>query len=134
MDDSSDMRFLLGSYVCGEQPGSFEWRDGPLTHAVRTGQWLLLEDIDAALGGQDDAEQPIVLQARDEHQGELFFNEFVDIVSPCKVKQKSGNSGRNPDSSNISDTDRASGAGCCRQLHTNLPCFVQASFLKFATS
>ena len=48
MDDSSDMRFLLGSYVCGEQPGSFEWRDGPLTHAVRTGQWLLLEDIDAA--------------------------------------------------------------------------------------
>ena len=35
-----------------------------------------------ALGGQDDAEQPIVLQARDEHQGELFFNEFVDIVSP----------------------------------------------------
>jgi len=48
MDDSSDMRFLLGSYVCGEKPGSFEWRDGPLTHAVRTGQWLLLEDIDAA--------------------------------------------------------------------------------------
>merc|ERR1719460_2917502 len=28
MDDSSDMRFLLGSYVCGETPGSFEWRDG----------------------------------------------------------------------------------------------------------
>lgn len=39
---------MTGAYTSGEKPGSFEWRSGVLTTAVREGKWVLVEDIDKA--------------------------------------------------------------------------------------
>ena len=32
--------------MCTETPGELAWEDGPMLKAMRTGQWLLLEDVD----------------------------------------------------------------------------------------
>ena len=39
---------MLGIYVCTETPGEFKWQPGTLTKAVKSGSWLILEDIDSA--------------------------------------------------------------------------------------
>ncbi|GKY98789.1 hypothetical protein MPSEU_000835100 [Mayamaea pseudoterrestris] len=46
VDDETDTKTLIGSYTTSDIPGEFEWRPGALTIAVRTGQWVLMEDID----------------------------------------------------------------------------------------
>ncbi|GCA65529.1 midasin, partial [Kipferlia bialata] len=38
----------VGCYVCDDVPGQFKWQDGPLTRAVREGEWVLFEDVDMA--------------------------------------------------------------------------------------
>ena len=43
-----DSRTLIGGYVCGKEPGEFEWRNGILSDALVRGEWLLVEDIDRA--------------------------------------------------------------------------------------
>lgn len=48
LGDQTDAKILLGTYTSGPKPGSFEWRAGVLTTAVREGKWLLIEDIDRA--------------------------------------------------------------------------------------
>ena len=48
LDDLSDSKTLLGSYVCAEAPGEFVWQPGVVTQAVTQGRWLLLEDVDVA--------------------------------------------------------------------------------------
>lgn len=48
LGDQTDAKILLGTYTSGPKPGSFEWREGVLTTAVREGKWLLIEDIDRA--------------------------------------------------------------------------------------
>lgn len=48
LGDQTDAKVLLGTYTSGSTPGSFEWRAGVLTTAVREGKWLLIEDIDRA--------------------------------------------------------------------------------------
>ncbi|KAL3632042.1 hypothetical protein CASFOL_025026 [Castilleja foliolosa] len=48
MDEQIDGKTLLGSYVCGEQPGEFRWQPGSLTQAVLNGFWVVFEDIDKA--------------------------------------------------------------------------------------
>ncbi len=46
-DTSVDARSLLGSYVQSTRsPGIFEWREGVLVRAMRTGRWVILQDID----------------------------------------------------------------------------------------
>src|SRR6266404_4067903 len=46
-DTSMDARSLLGSYVHSTRsPGSFEWREGVLVRAMRTGRWVLFQDVD----------------------------------------------------------------------------------------
>ncbi|CCA66844.1 related to midasin (AAA ATPase) [Serendipita indica DSM 11827] len=48
-DTSLDSRSLLGSYVSSAKtPGVFEWRDGAIIQAMRTGRVLVLENIDRA--------------------------------------------------------------------------------------
>ncbi|XP_074310138.1 midasin-like [Silene latifolia] len=39
---------LIGSYVCTELPGEFRWQPGPLTQAIKTGLWVVFENIDQA--------------------------------------------------------------------------------------
>lgn len=44
----TDAKLLIGMYTSGDKPGSFQWRSGVLTTAVREGKWVLVEDIDQA--------------------------------------------------------------------------------------
>ena len=46
LDDQTDSKSLLGTYVATDIPGKFEWKAGALTHAVRAGRWVLMEDVD----------------------------------------------------------------------------------------
>jgi midasin len=46
--DSMDCKALLGNYVCAEQVGIFEWREGPLSSIVRHGGILILENFQDA--------------------------------------------------------------------------------------
>ncbi|ANB14893.1 AAA family ATPase midasin [Sugiyamaella lignohabitans] len=48
LGDQTDAKLLVGTYSTGEKPGSFEWRPGVLSVAVREGRWVLIEDIDKA--------------------------------------------------------------------------------------
>ncbi|ABN66318.2 large protein with a conserved N-terminal domain, a central AAA ATPase domain composed of 6 tandem AAA protomers, and a C-terminal M-domain midas sequence motif-containing protein [Scheffersomyces stipitis CBS 6054] len=48
LGEQTDAKLLLGTYSSGEKPGTFEWRSGVLTSAVREGKWVLIEDIDKA--------------------------------------------------------------------------------------
>jgi midasin (ATPase involved in ribosome maturation) len=48
LDDVTDGKMLLGSFVCTETPGEFAWRPGPVTEAALKGSWLLVEDADRA--------------------------------------------------------------------------------------
>lgn len=46
-DTSMDARSLLGSYVHSTRsPGTFEWREGVLVRAMRTGRWVVFQDVD----------------------------------------------------------------------------------------
>ncbi|CAO1615519.1 unnamed protein product [Jaminaea pallidilutea] len=46
---SFDAKSLIGSYTSSPRnPGTFEWVEGALTRAVRSGKWLVLKDIDKA--------------------------------------------------------------------------------------
>lgn len=48
LGEQTDAKLLIGTYTSGEKPGSFEWRSGVLTTAVKQGRWVLIEDIDKA--------------------------------------------------------------------------------------
>lgn len=48
LDDQTDSKTLLGSYVCTEVPGEFRWQAGALTQAVAKGIWVVFEDVDCA--------------------------------------------------------------------------------------
>ncbi|SCU86226.1 LANO_0C07162g1_1 [Lachancea nothofagi CBS 11611] len=48
LGEQTDAKLLLGTYTSGEKPGTFEWRAGVLTTAVKQGRWVLIEDIDKA--------------------------------------------------------------------------------------
>ncbi|GAV53771.1 hypothetical protein ZYGR_0AK02730 [Zygosaccharomyces rouxii] len=48
LGDQTDAKLLIGTYTSGEKPGTFEWRPGVLTTAVKQGRWVLIEDIDKA--------------------------------------------------------------------------------------
>ncbi|WCJ27054.1 Midasin [Euphorbia peplus] len=48
MDEQIDGKTLMGTYVCGEQPGEFRWQPGSLIQAVLNGYWVVFEDIDKA--------------------------------------------------------------------------------------
>ncbi|KAK0711033.1 hypothetical protein B0H67DRAFT_491651 [Lasiosphaeris hirsuta] len=48
LNEQTDTKMLLGLYTSGTKPGSFQWRHGVLTTAVREGRWVLIEDLDRA--------------------------------------------------------------------------------------
>ncbi|KAK5664014.1 hypothetical protein OQA88_228 [Cercophora sp. LCS_1] len=48
LNEQTDAKMLLGLYTTGSRPGSFEWRAGVLTTAVKEGRWVLIEDLDRA--------------------------------------------------------------------------------------
>ncbi|CAB4255465.1 similar to Saccharomyces cerevisiae YLR106C MDN1 Huge dynein-related AAA-type ATPase (midasin), forms extended pre-60S particle with the Rix1 complex (Rix1p-Ipi1p-Ipi3p) [Maudiozyma barnettii] len=48
LGEQTDAKLLIGTYTSGDKPGTFEWRSGVLTTAVKEGRWVLIEDIDKA--------------------------------------------------------------------------------------
>lgn len=48
LNEQTDVKSLIGIYTTGETPGSFIWKPGVLTTAVREGRWVLIEDLDRA--------------------------------------------------------------------------------------
>ncbi|KAG7785456.1 hypothetical protein KL945_003753 [Ogataea haglerorum] len=48
LNQQTDPKLLLGTYSSGAKPGTFEWKNGVLTTAVKEGRWVLVEDIDKA--------------------------------------------------------------------------------------
>ncbi|KAI1094590.1 P-loop containing nucleoside triphosphate hydrolase protein, partial [Rostrohypoxylon terebratum] len=48
LNEQTDAKMLVGLYSTGSKPGSFSWRPGVLTTAVREGRWVLIEDLDRA--------------------------------------------------------------------------------------
>lgn len=46
VDEETDSKTLIGSYTTTDIPGEFTWRPGALTQAVRSGKWVLMEDVD----------------------------------------------------------------------------------------
>ncbi|KAK1769134.1 hypothetical protein QBC33DRAFT_532375 [Phialemonium atrogriseum] len=48
LNDQTDAKMLLGLYTTDSKPGSFQWRPGVLTTAVKEGRWVLIEDLDRA--------------------------------------------------------------------------------------
>lgn len=48
LNEQSDAKLLIGMYATGAKPGTFSWRPGVLTTAVREGRWVFIEDLDRA--------------------------------------------------------------------------------------
>ncbi|KAJ2895800.1 hypothetical protein MKZ38_006154 [Zalerion maritima] len=48
LNEQTDAKMLIGLYTTDKKPGSFTWRPGVLTTAVREGRWVLIEDLDRA--------------------------------------------------------------------------------------
>lgn len=48
LDEQTDSKTLVGSYVCTEKPGEFMWQPGPVTLAVTQGSWLVFENLNMA--------------------------------------------------------------------------------------
>ncbi|KAI9815509.1 MAG: hypothetical protein M1827_002643 [Pycnora praestabilis] len=48
LNEQTDAKLLLGMYTTTSTPGSFTWKPGVLTTAVREGRWVLIEDLDRA--------------------------------------------------------------------------------------
>lgn len=48
LNEQTDAKMLIGLYSTDSRPGSFSWRPGVLTTAVKEGRWVLIEDLDRA--------------------------------------------------------------------------------------
>lgn len=48
LNEQTDAKMLIGLYSTDVKPGSFQWRPGVLTTAVKEGRWVLVEDLDRA--------------------------------------------------------------------------------------
>ena len=48
LNEQTDAKMLIGMYASGSTPGTFTWRAGVLTTAVREGRWVFIEDLDRA--------------------------------------------------------------------------------------
>ncbi|KFY35146.1 hypothetical protein V494_06163 [Pseudogymnoascus sp. VKM F-4513 (FW-928)] len=48
LNEQTDAKMLIGMYATDTTPGSFTWRAGVLTTAIREGRWVFIEDLDRA--------------------------------------------------------------------------------------
>jgi len=48
LNEQTDAKMLIGMYATDSTPGSFTWRPGVLTTAIREGRWVFIEDLDRA--------------------------------------------------------------------------------------
>jgi len=48
LDENTDIKSLMGNYICTERIGEFKWVDGPITSAYKDGLILFLENLHLA--------------------------------------------------------------------------------------
>lgn len=72
--DQIDSKLIVGSYVCTDIPGQFDWQPGPLTQAMAYGSWIVFEDIDTA-----PSEMAQVIHS-------VIENGNLSCVSSCPIK------------------------------------------------
>lgn len=48
LDENTDIKSLMGNYICTEKIGDFKWVDGPITSCYKNGHILLLENLHLA--------------------------------------------------------------------------------------
>ncbi|OBA25050.1 P-loop containing nucleoside triphosphate hydrolase protein, partial [Hanseniaspora valbyensis NRRL Y-1626] len=48
LGEQTDAKLLLGTYTSGSKPGTFEWKNGVLTTAIKEGKLVIVEDINKA--------------------------------------------------------------------------------------
>lgn len=77
LSDQTDMMDLLGANLPSPDgdAGEFVWSDGPLLQAMKTGSWVLLDELN--LAGQSILEG---LNALLDHRGEVFVPELNTVV------------------------------------------------------
>jgi midasin len=46
VNEQTDFKTLLGSYICSDVPGEFIWQSGIVTQAVTKGFWVVIENIE----------------------------------------------------------------------------------------
>lgn len=94
LTDQTDAKLLLGTYVT-TTPGSFTWRSGILTTAVREGKWIVIEDIERA--GNDVLSvllpvlegRPLKLNGREDVEmgkgGQIIATTRYDSLTPTLI-------------------------------------------------
>ncbi|KAL8274975.1 hypothetical protein Esti_001031 [Eimeria stiedai] len=45
LDQQTEAKSLVGSWVCGRRAGDFEWQEGILSRCVREGRWVVIEQL-----------------------------------------------------------------------------------------
>ncbi|KAL8429966.1 hypothetical protein ACSSS7_006238 [Eimeria intestinalis] len=45
LDQQTEAKSLVGSWVCGRRAGEFEWQEGILLRCVREGRWVVIEQL-----------------------------------------------------------------------------------------
>lgn len=78
LNEQSDAKLLVGMYATGTTPGSFSWRPGVLTTAVREGRWIFIEDLDRAPTGVISTLLPLI------ERGELLIPSRGEIVKAAR--------------------------------------------------
>ncbi|KAI9678963.1 MAG: hypothetical protein M1829_001948 [Trizodia sp. TS-e1964] len=78
LNEQTDAKLLLGLYTTASTPGSFEWRPGVLTTAVKEGRWVLIEDFDHAPTEVISVILPLI------ERGELFIPNRNETISSAR--------------------------------------------------
>jgi midasin len=74
LNEQTDAKMLIGMYTSGSTPGSFSWRAGVLTTAVRQGRWVFIEDLDRAPNEVISVILPLI------ERGELLIPSRGEVV------------------------------------------------------
>lgn len=80
LTDQTDAKLLLGTYVT-DKPGSFTWRAGILTTAVKEGKWIVIEDIERA--GNDVLS--VLLPLLEGRPLELAGRGQIEMAKGCQI-------------------------------------------------
>ncbi|KAF1917408.1 hypothetical protein BDU57DRAFT_513641 [Ampelomyces quisqualis] len=78
LNEQSDAKLLIGMYATGAKPGTFSWRPGVLTTAVREGRWIFIEDLDRAPNEVISTLLPLI------ERGELLIPSRGEIVRAAR--------------------------------------------------
>ncbi|KAK8152780.1 hypothetical protein BC567DRAFT_187327 [Phyllosticta citribraziliensis] len=78
LNEQSDAKLLIGMYTTGTTPGTFSWRPGVLTTAVREGRWVLIEDLDRAPNEVISTLLPLI------ESGELLIPSRGEVVRAAR--------------------------------------------------